>query len=104
MHFTGLSATTLGTLHAILASCPEVETALVYGSRAKGNYKPGSDIDLTLVGAALTQDTLSHLVGLFEESSLPYKVDLSILRDIDSPSLRAHIERVGQVLYQRTGA
>ena len=62
----------------------------------------GSDIDLTLVGAALSQDMLSHLVGQFEESNLPYQVDLSILRDIDNPSLRVHIERVGKVLYQRT--
>jgi len=102
MHFTGLSDATLATVQAILASCPAVETAIVYGSRAKGNFSTGSDIDLTLVGAALTQDMLSHLVGQFEESNLPYQVDLSILRDIDNPSLREHVERVGKVLYQRT--
>lgn len=102
MHFTGLSDATLATVQAILESCPAVETAIVYGSRAKGNFSMGSDIDLTLVGAALTQDMLSHLVGQFEESNLPYQVDLSILRDIDNPSLRVHIERVGKVLYQRT--
>lgn len=101
MHFTGLSETTLANVHSILASCPEVEIALVYGSRAKGNYKPGSDIDLTLKGEALTQDMLSRLVGQFEESNLPYQVDLSILRDINNPSLREHVERVGKVIYQR---
>jgi predicted nucleotidyltransferase len=101
MHFTGLSETTLANVHSILASCPEVESALVYGSRAKGNYKPGSDIDLTLKGEALTQDMLSRLVGQFEESNLPYQVDLSILRDINNPSLREHVERVGKVIYQR---
>ena len=103
MHFTGLSDATLATVQAILASCPALETALVYGSRAKGNYKPGSDIDLTLTGTALTQDMLSHLVGQFEESNLPYQVDLSILKDIDNPSLREHIERVGKLIYDRTG-
>jgi uncharacterized protein len=102
MHFTGLSDATLATVQAILASCPAVETAIVYGSRAKGNFSTGSDIDLTLVGAALTQDMLSHLVGQFEESNLPYQVDLSILRDIDNPSLREHVERVGKVIYQPT--
>jgi predicted nucleotidyltransferase len=102
MHFTGLSDATLATVQAILASCPAVETAIVYGSRAKGNFSTGSDIDLTLVGAALTQEMLSHLVGQFEESNLPYQVDLSIFRDIDNPSLREHIERLGKVLYQRT--
>jgi predicted nucleotidyltransferase len=102
MHFTGLSDATLATVQAILASCPAVETAIVYGSRAKGNFSTGSDIDLTLVGAALTQDMLSHLLGQFEESNLPYQVDLSILRDIDNPSLREHVERVGKVIYQPT--
>jgi predicted nucleotidyltransferase len=102
MHSTGLSDATLATVKAFLASCPALKTALVYGSRAKGNYKLGSDIDLPLTGAALTQDMLSHLVGQFEESNLPYQVDLSIFRDIDNPSLREHIERVGKVLFQRT--
>ena len=51
----------------------------------------------------LTQDMLSKLVGMFEESNLPYQVDLSILKDIDNPSLQEHIERVGKVLYERRG-
>ena len=101
MHFTGLSDATLASVRAILATCPAVEKALVYGSRAKGHFRPGSDIDLTLVGHQLTQDMLSHLVGQFEESNLPYQVDLSIQQDIDNPSLLEHIERVGKVLYER---
>jgi hypothetical protein len=56
-----------------------------------------------LVGPQLTQDMLSKLVGMFEESNLPYQVDLSILKDIDNPSLQEHIERVGKVLYERRG-
>lgn len=97
----GLPDQTLATLHAILASCPAVEKAVIYGSRAKGNYKPGSDIDLTLIGPALTQDMLAQLAGQFEESAIPYQVDLSIQDSIDNPSLLEHIARVGQVLYTR---
>jgi predicted nucleotidyltransferase len=97
----GLSDQTLETVRDILASCPEVEKALVYGSRAMGNYRTGSDIDITLIGAQLSMDMLFKLVRLFDESNLPYMVDLSIMANINNPNLSDHIERVGQVLYQR---
>mgnify|MGYP006281060837 CR=1 FL=1 len=97
----GLSDKTLETVRSILASCPEIEKALVYGSRALGNYRTGSDIDITLIGAQLNTDMLFKLVRLFDESNLPYMVDLSIMANINNPNLRDHIERVGQVLYQR---
>ena len=101
MHSSGLSDTALATVLAILSSCSAIEKAILYGSRAKGNFRPGSDIDLTLVGPQLTQDMLSKLWGRFEESNLPFQVDLSILKDIDNPSLQEHIARVGMVLYER---
>ena len=97
----GLSDQTLETVRDILASCPEVEKALVYGSRAMGNYRTGSDIDITLIGAQLSMDVLFKLVRLFDESNLPYMVDLSIMANINNPNLSDHIDRVGQVLYQR---
>lgn len=97
----GLAPTTLTVVRSILASDPAVEQAVIYGSRAKGNYKPGSDIDLTLFGPQLTANHLSHLARALDESSIPYMVDLSIHADIDNPKLLTHIERVGQVFYQR---
>ena len=97
----GLSDKTLETVRAILATCPELEKALVYGSRAMGNYRTGSDIDITLIGAQLNMDMLFKLVRLFDESNLPYMVDLSITANINNPILIDHIKRVGQVLYQR---
>ena len=97
----GLSDKTLETVRAILATCPELEKALVYGSRAMGNYRTGSDIDITMIGAQLNMDMLFKLVRLFDESNLPYMVDLSIMANINNPNLIDHIKRVGQVLYQR---
>ena len=97
----GLSDKTLETVRAILATCPELEKALVYGSRAMGNYRTGSDIDITLIGAQLNMDMLFKLVRLFDESNLPYMVDLSIMANINNPNLIDHIKRVGQVLNQR---
>lgn len=97
----GLPDTTLAAVRAILAAEPKVETAIVYGSRAKGNYKHGSDIDLTLTGPELDFSTLASLSGELEESSIPYKVDLSILASISNPNLVEHIQRVGKVFYRR---
>lgn len=98
----GLPDTTLHTVRQLLASCAQVEKALLYGSRAMGTAKHGSDIDLTLFGVQLTQDHLSHLAGALEESNIPYQVDLSLHADIDNPQLRAHIARVGVVFYTRS--
>lgn len=97
----GLSDSTLATVRAILAACPAVEKAVLYGSRAKGNHKPGSDIDLTLIGHDLTQGMLAQLDAQLDDSALPYQVDLSIRDEIDNPSLLEHINRVGKVIYQR---
>jgi predicted nucleotidyltransferase len=99
----GLPERSLRTLRGILASQGAVEQAIVYGSRAQGNFGPGSDIDLTLVGPALTLRHLAFLAQALDESDLPYQVDLSLREHIDNPNLLEHIARVGQVLYERPG-
>ena len=96
----GLPLATLNTIRGILAEVPAVKKAVIYGSRAKGTHRPGSDIDLTLFGEALDLDTLGHMATRLEESPIPYQVDLSIFELIDHAGLREHIERVGQVFYQ----
>jgi len=100
----GLSDQTLATVRAILADYPAVEKAILYGSRAKGNYSKGSDIDLTLVGAGLNHRLLAQIAGRLEDSTIPYQVDLSLKEQIDNPNLLAHIERVGVVFYGSTGS
>lgn len=97
----GLPEQTLTIIRRILADYPAVEKAILYGSRAKGNYRKGSDIDLTLVGDGLDYRMLGEIAGRLEDSPIPYQVDLSILSYIDSPSLLEHIERVGVVFYQQ---
>ena len=97
----GLPDKTLATIRHILAECPAVEKAILYGSRAKGNHRPGSDIDLTLIGDRLDLNTLGDLAARLDESSIPYQVDLSLWNRIDHAGLREHIERVGVVFYQR---
>ena len=99
----GLSEKTCSTVCRILDGHPHVETAVLYGSRAKGTYRDGSDIDLTLMGEGLDQKTLLAIAWELDDSSIPYTVDLSRFEKIDSASLREHIRRVGVVFYEREG-
>ena len=97
----GLTETTLAVIRQILADYPAVKKAILYGSRAKGNYKKGSDIDLTLISDALDHRILGEIAGRLEESPIPYQVDLSLWEQIDNQNLLDHIERVGVVFYDR---
>lgn len=97
----GLSSSTVDKINGVLAQFPEVDKAVLYGSRAKGNYQPGSDIDLSLHGATLTPRMLADIADALDELMLPYSIDLSIFEQLNHAELREHIERVGIVLYQR---
>ena len=100
----GLTDPDLATIRRILADQSAVHKAILYGSRAKGNYKPGSDIDLTLLGEGLNLGVLGVIAASLDESPIPYQVDLSLWEQIDNPALRDHIERVGVVFYERATA
>lgn len=96
----GLRTDDIETIRAILAQYPAVETALVFGSRAKGNYKRGSDVDLALRGAELTERTAAQIAYyLNEETIMPYHFDVLTYSHIANPALRAHIDRVGREIY-----
>jgi predicted nucleotidyltransferase len=97
----GLKQTTIQKIQNVLSTFPQVEEAIVYGSRAKGNYKPGSDIDLTLKGENLNLSIMNKIATLIDDLLLPYTIDLSIFKNIDNPDLIDHINRVGIVLYDR---
>jgi len=97
----GLTDAAVTEIRSVLIHYPEVERAMLYGSRAKGNCKPGSDIDLTLMGSDLTLETLARIQSELEAGALPYQIDLSILSQISHPELLDHIKRVGVVFYER---
>jgi uncharacterized protein len=97
----GLSDRVVAQIHEVLARFPEVEKAILYGSRAKGNFKPGSDIDLTLLGADVTQKSLGQIQSELEDGLLPYRFDLSILSQITQGDIIEHIRRVGVVFYEK---
>ncbi len=101
-HF-GLKESTIRKICSVFARYPQVEQAILYGSRAKGNFKKGSDIDLTLLGGDdLTLKVLYRIMDDLDELLLPYTVDLSIFKNISDRDLIDHIRRVGVVFYQKT--
>ena len=97
----GLTEATVENIRAVFARFPEIEKAVLYGSRAKGNFKTGSDIDLTLYGEALTSDLCATIASALDDLMLPYTIDLSSFGDLDHAKLREHIERVGVLFYER---
>jgi predicted nucleotidyltransferase len=97
----GLPAATVAKIHGVLSRHAEVERAILYGSRAKGNFKPGSDIDLTLAGSGLDERIRGRIDEELDDLLLPYKFDLSLFADLTHAELIDHIRRVGVVFYKK---
>jgi len=95
----GLPDNVLPKLLGVLSSSPKIKKITLYGSRAKGNSRHGSDIDLCLDADALTLKDLNELEGSIDDLLLPWKVDITVRQQIDNPNLIEHIERVGVQLY-----
>ena len=96
----GLPDRTLATLDEIFRKYPGIRQAILYGSRAKGNYRDGSDIDLTLkIDDTFIRTHLLRIGNDFDDSDMPYFVDVSVYEKISNPKLKAHIDRVGKVIY-----
>ena len=98
----GLSPKTIKSIQNLLSEYSEVEKAILYGSRAKGTFRNGSDIDLTLKGDKLTLSLLSKIENDLDDLLLPYKIDLSIFHKIENTDLIDHINRVGVDFYENT--
>ncbi len=97
----GLSEQTIEKICGVFAKHSAIDKAVLYGSRAKGNFRPGSDIDLSLHGTGISLKELGKIDSEVDDLLLPYSVDLLIFDDLDHAKLRDHIERVGVIFYQR---
>ena len=98
---SGLTLDEIKTLQGLIKQKSNIPAAIIYGSRAKGTHKNGSDIDITLLGEQLTTDDLLELMSRLNESDLPYKFDLSIFHHLDNEALVDHIQRIGKILFIR---
>ncbi|VEN74651.1 DNA polymerase III subunit beta [Candidatus Desulfarcum epimagneticum] len=97
---SGLTKLDMETIIRVFEKYPEIETAVLYGSRAMGAYQKGSDIDIALKGKKLTSGICSHVhFELEEETLLPYFFDITDYQNIKNEKLKDHIDRVGKVIY-----
>ena len=100
----GLGPDVIARIHRVLAAHPAIKQAILYGSRAKGNYRTGSDIDLCLLSDDLTLTQFLKIENELDDLLLPYKIDLSLFHTLDNPDLIEHIHRVGVTFYSAPGA
>jgi predicted nucleotidyltransferase len=97
----GLSHSSQEKMIQAFSKHSEIEQVILYGSRAKGNFKIGSDIDLSVHSSTMSLPQLFQIEEEIDELYLPYKVDISLFRLIDNPQLKEHIQRVGVSFYKK---
>ena len=97
----GLKETIIDKINSVFENYSEIEKVIIYGSRAKGNFRPGSDIDITLIGNQLEYSILSKINIAIDDLNTPYLFDISIFDKLNAPDLEEHINRVGQIFYKK---
>ena len=97
----GLTLDDLNKLTSLFAKNEHIERVVLYGSRAKGTFKPFSDVDITLFGNAITHQDLSQLLFDVDDLLLPYQFDISIFNMLKNSDLIEHINRVGIEIYNK---
>ena len=97
----GLTDTQLAQIRQVLLETTHLERAVLFGSRAKGTHKPGSDVDLALMGDTLQFKDRLQLDNELDDLNLPVNFDLVMYGQISDPAVREHIDRVGVTLYRR---
>lgn len=97
----GLLDRDLNYIYEALRKFPEIEKAVIFGSRAIGNYKKGSDIDLAVKGPDINRSILASIYDLLsEEYPIPYFFDLLHYDSISNEKLKKHIDEYGKIIYE----
>jgi predicted nucleotidyltransferase len=98
----GITEKSYGIILSAIKQFPEIEKAVIFGSRATGNYKKGSDIDIAISGTKVTFDTVARLQGVLnEQSPIPYFVDIIDFNNCNHPELKKHIEENGITFFEK---
>ncbi len=103
MDATGLSDTILNQLRETVARWPEVEKLVLFGSRARGDFRPGSDIDLAIFAPRLSDREFAHLWNTIDDLPIAFKLDILHWDHLDNAALREQIQKEGMTLYERSG-
>lgn len=98
----GLSDTTINDLCGVFSRYPNIHRVFIFGSRAKGNYRPGSDIDLAVEGTDIDQRFLQRVSIDIDNLGLLYGIDLLDLRKHQNDPIGQHVNRVGQLFFSQS--
>jgi len=98
----GLNQEVVRQLGHVFSEFPEIDKVILYGSRAKGNHRLNSDIDLTVLGNQLTTSILAQVESRLDDLLLPQTIDLSDYTSLKNKALVEHIDRVGLLIYHRS--
>ena len=98
----GISETSMALIIEALTQSREIECASIFGSRAIGNYKNGSDIDLVVYGCQITTEIINQLsVQLNGELPIPYYFDIIHYESLENEPLKVHIDTFAKSFYKR---
>jgi predicted nucleotidyltransferase len=98
----GLSKGEIAEIQRFFSDYTNIEKVILYGSRAMGTHRPASDVDLTIIGKQITLSQVSEIEQKWYDSSLPYKLDLSIMSQIENQDLLEHIKSEGKVFFTKS--
>lgn len=99
----GIPEKSMDMIIQALTSFKEIQKAAIFGSRAIGNYKKGSDVDLVIYGTDITDEIVNSLrVRLNEELPLPYYFDVVHYETLSSNALKEHIDKLSKIFYHKT--
>lgn len=98
----GIKEKSYQLLIGALKKVPEIEKAILFGSRAMGNHQTGSDIDIAIMGEKVNYDLLRHLQNLLNEHlPIPYFIDVIDYHSIQLEKLKEHIDTKGISIYEK---
>lgn len=97
----GLSSSNIDKINSVFKQYSEINEVIIFGSRAKGNYRNNSDIDLAIKGNNVNLSILQQIEIKLDELYIPNSIDLIVFEKIENSELINHINRVGKQFYKK---
>ncbi|MFH7015356.1 nucleotidyltransferase domain-containing protein [Flavobacterium sp. FlaQc-47] len=101
MSYFGISSNYITKINSVFSQYSNIDEVIIFGSRAKGNYRDNSDIDFAIKGELISLSTLQQIENKLEELYIPNFIDLIIFDKIENNDLIDHINRIGRQFYKR---
>lgn len=101
MIFFGLSSSNIAKINSVFKQYTDINEVIIFGSRAKGNYRDNSDIDLVIKGKNINLSTLQEIENKLEALYIPNYIDLIVYDTIHNEDLLNHINRIGKQFYKK---